>query len=122
MKELIEHLRDEMLIAQAIYEVNVNRSRRPCPRYFVNDEVWLNVKNLNIARSTIKLDDHHVDSFRVKRVFEKNSLIVELELSEFMKIHSVFHVILLSHVAIDSLPGQRQEPREPVVAENGERA
>jgi len=39
MKELIEHLRDEMLIAQAIYEVNVNRSRRSCSQYFVNDEV-----------------------------------------------------------------------------------
>ena len=122
MKELIEHLRDEMLIAQVIYEVNVNRSRRSCPRYFVNNEVWLNVKNLNIAHSTIKLDDHHVNSFQVKRVFEKNSLIVELELSEFMKIHSVFHVTLLSHVTIDSLLGQRQEPREPVVAENDERA
>jgi len=70
----------------------------------------------------IKLDDHHVDSFRVKRVFEKNSLIVELELSEFMKIHSVFHVTLLSHVTIDSLLDQRQESRELVVAENDERA
>ncbi len=120
MKELIEHLRDEMLIAQVIYEVNVNRSRRSCPRYFVNNEVWLNVKNLNIAHSTIKLDDHHVNSFQVKRVFEKNSLIVELELSEFMKIHSVFHVTLLSHVTIDSLLDQRQESRELVVAENDE--
>ncbi len=70
----------------------------------------------------IKLDDHHVDSFRVKRVFEKNSLIVELELSEFMKIHSVFHVTLLSHVTINSLSDQRQESRELVVAENDERA
>ncbi len=70
----------------------------------------------------IKLDDHHVDSFRVKRVFKKNSLIVELKLSEFMKIHSVFHVTLLSHVTIDSLLDQRQESRELVVAENDERA
>jgi len=70
----------------------------------------------------IKLDDHHVDFFRVKRVFKKNSLIVKLELSEFMKIHSVFHVTLLSHVTIDSLPDQRQEPRELIVAENDERA
>jgi len=70
----------------------------------------------------IKLDDHHVDSFRVKRVFEKNSLIVELELSEFMKIYSVFHVTLLSHVTIDSLLDQRQESCELVVAENDEQA
>ncbi len=111
-----------MLIAQVIYEVNVNCSRRSCSWYFVNDEVWLNVKNLNIACFIIKLDDHHVDSFQVKRVFEKNSLIVELKLSEFMKIHSVFHVTLLSHVTIDSLLDQRQESRELVVTENNERA
>ncbi len=122
MKELIEHLRDEMLIAQVIYEVNVNCSRRSCSQYFVNDEVWLNVKNLNIAHSTIKIDDHHVNSFQVKRVFEKNSLIVELKLSEFMKIHSVFHVILLSHVTIDLLLDQRQESCKFVVTENDERA
>ena len=34
----------------------------------------------------------------------------------------MFHATLLSYVATDPLPGQRQEPREPVVAENGERA
>ena len=53
-------------------------------------------------------------------MFKRNPLIVELELSESMKVHSVFHVTLLSHVATDPLPGQRQEPREPVIAENGE--
>ena len=39
MKELTEHLHDEMLIAQAIYEANANASRCPCPQYFVSDEV-----------------------------------------------------------------------------------
>ena len=53
-------------------------------------------------------------------MFERNSLIVKLELPEFMKVHSVFHVTLLSHVVTDPLPGQRQEPHEPVIAENDE--
>ena len=53
-------------------------------------------------------------------MFKRNSLIVELELSEFMKVHSVFYVILLSYVITDPLPDQCQEPREPVIAENGE--
>jgi len=39
MKKLTEHLRDEMLITQIIYEFNVNLSRRSCSRYFVEDEV-----------------------------------------------------------------------------------
>ena len=122
MEELTNHLRDEMLIAQAIYEANANRSRRPCPRYFVGDEVWLNAKNLNTARPAVKLDDRHVGPFKVKRIFDRNPLVAELELPESMKVHPVFHANLLSHVATDPLPGQRQEPRAPVVAENGERS
>ena len=51
-------------------------------------------------------------------MFERNSLIVKLELLKSMKVHSVFHVILLSYVITDSLPGQRQEPHKPVIAEN----
>ncbi len=39
MKKLAEHLHDEMLIAQIIYEFNVNLSRRSCFKYFVKDEV-----------------------------------------------------------------------------------
>jgi len=39
MKKLTEHLHDEMLIAQIIYEFNVDLSRRSCFKYFVEDEV-----------------------------------------------------------------------------------
>ncbi len=39
MKKLTEHLHDEMLIAQIIYEFNVNLSCRSCSKYFVEDEV-----------------------------------------------------------------------------------
>ena len=111
-----------MLIAQAMYEFSANRSRHSCPHYFVGDEVWLNAKNLNTARLTVKLNDCHVRPFKVKRIFEKNLLVIELKLSEFMKVHSVFHVTLLSHVATDSLSGQCQELWEPVITENDERA
>ena len=110
IEDLTEHLRVEMLIAQAVYEFSANRSRCSCPHYFVGDEVWLNAKNLNTAHPAIKLDNHHVRLFKVKRVFEKNSLVIELELFKFMKVHPVFHTTLLSHVTTDPLPGQRQEP------------
>ena len=39
MEELTEHLRNEMLITQAIYEANANASCCPCPQYFVGNEV-----------------------------------------------------------------------------------
>ncbi len=39
MKKLTEHLRDEMLIAQIIYKLNVNLFHHSCFKYFVEDEV-----------------------------------------------------------------------------------
>ncbi len=121
MEEITGHLRDEMLIAQAIYESSANERRRPCSRYLVGDMVWLNAKNLNTARPVVKLDDRNVGPYPVKRVFA-NPLVIELSLPESMKVHPVFHASLLQHTAQDPLPGQRQESRPPVVAENGERA
>ncbi len=121
MKKLTEHLCDEMLIVQIIYEFNVNFFHRSCSRYFVEDEVWLNARNLSIARLAVKLDDHNVDFFKIKRVFKNNSLIIELNLSAFMKIHSIFHVILLSHITSDFLSNQHQKSQEFVVIKNDER-
>jgi len=103
MKKLTEHLHDEMFITQIIYEFNVNLFRCSCSKYFVEDKVWLNVCNLSIAHLAVKLNDHNVNLFKIKRVFKNNFLIIELNLSAFMKIHSIFHVILLSHITSDSL-------------------
>ncbi len=121
MKKLTEHLRDEMLIAQIIYEFHVNFFRRSCSKYFVEDEVWLNACNLSIARLAVKLDNHNIDFFKIKHVFKNNSLVIELNLLIFMKIHSVFHVILLSHIASDSLSSQRQKSREFIIIKNDKR-
>jgi len=69
----------------------------------------LNACNLNIAHLVVKLDDHNVDFFKIKRVFENNSLIIELNFSAFMKIHLIFHVILLNHITSDFLLNQHQK-------------
>jgi len=121
MKKLTDHLHDEMLIAQVIYEFNVNLSCRSCSRYFIEDEVWLNACNLSIAHLTVKLNDHNVEFFKVKHVFEQNSLIIELNLSAFMKVYSIFHAILLSHISNDSLLNQHQKSWELIIIENDER-
>ena len=65
-----------MLIAQAIYEYSANKYRRPSPRFLVDNQVWLKAKNLTTARPCVKLDNYQVGPFRIKRVFEKNPLIV----------------------------------------------
>ncbi len=121
MKKLTKHLRDEMLIAQIIYEFNVNLSCRSCFKYFIEDEVWLNACNLSIAHLAVKLDDYNVDFFKIKRVFENNFLIIKLDFSTFMKIHSVFHVTLLNYITSDFLLNQRQKSQELIVIKNDKR-
>ncbi len=121
MKKLTEHLHDKMLIAQIIYKFNVNLFRRSCSKYFIKDEVWLNVCNLSIAHLVIKLNNHNIDFFKIKHVFMNNFLIIELNLSAFMKIHSIFYVILLSHIASNLLSNQRQKSQELIVIKNDER-
>ena len=110
-----------MLIAQIIYKFNVNLFCRSCFKYFVEDEVWLNACNLSITHFIIKLNDYNVDLFKIKRVFKNNSLIIELNLSIFMKIHSIFHVILLNHITSDSFSSQRQKLWKLIVIKNNER-
>lgn len=39
MQELQLYLHDKILVAQAIYELQVNKHRRPCLYYFVKDKV-----------------------------------------------------------------------------------
>ncbi len=121
MKKLTEHLRDEMLIAQIVYKFNVNLSRRSCFKYFVEDEVWLNACNLNIVCFAVKLDDHNIDLFKIKYVFKNNSLIIKLNLSAFMKIHSIFHVTLLNHITSDFFLSQHQKSWELIIVKNDER-
>ena len=59
--------------------------------------------------------------FQIKRVFDKNSFIIELKFSKFMKIHFIFHVTFFNHVINDFLFDQRQKSREFIVVENDER-
>ncbi len=121
MKKLTEHLHDEMLITQIIYEFNVNLFHRSCSKYFVEDKIWLNACNLSIARLVVKSNDCNIDFFKIKHVFKNNSLIIELNLSAFMKIHSIFHVILLSYITSDFLLSQHQKSQELIIIKNDER-
>ena len=120
MKKVTEHLRNEMLITQIIYKFNVNLFCYSCSKYFIEDEVWLNAHNLSIAHFAVKLNDHNVDFFQIKRVFKNNSLIIKLNLSAFMKIHLIFYVTLLNHIASDFLSSQRQKSQELIIIKNDE--
>jgi hypothetical protein len=120
MQNINIHLRNEMLMTQASYKAIANANRRFCSRYLVEDMTWLSTRNIQIARLTVKLNDRNIDLYRVSKIF-LNFLIVQLELLDVVKIHSVFHVNLLQHDANDFLLEQRSKSRDLVIAEDEQR-
>ena len=98
MKQIGEFLQEEMAIAQARMEDQANRGRTPAPRYIIGDQVWLSTANIKTQRPSKKLDH-------------------KLRLPPTMKIHPVFHSLLLRLHAGDLLPEQIVPPPPPVVVE-----
>jgi hypothetical protein len=117
MQNIDIHFRDEMLMTQVSYEVIANANRRLCSRYLVKDMIWLNTRNIQIARLTVKLNDRNIDFYRISKIF-LNSLIVQLELFDIVKIYFVFHVNLLQYDANDFFLEQRSKSKDLVIVEN----
>ena len=110
-----------MFITQIIYEFNINLSRHSCFKYFIEDEVWLNACNLSITHLAVKLNDHNFDFFKIKHFFKNNFLIIKLNLSTFMKIHLIFHVILLNYITSDTFSNQHQKSQKLILVKNDKR-
>lgn len=72
----------------------------------VNDQIWLNIKNIYIKCLICKLNWKNLRWLTIKTVL--SSWAYELNLSNIMKIHSVFHVFKLSSVVINSFLSQVQ--------------
>ena len=63
------------------------------------DMVFINVKNINRARSNVKLDHRNIGPYRVEEVL--SSLVCKLELLVSVRIWPYFHVNLFELVFID---------------------
>jgi hypothetical protein len=117
MRDITEFIREEMIWAQALQQEYANRKRSPAPAYQIGDKVWLNARNIRTERASKKLDWKNVGPYKV--IAKVSSHAYKLELPDSMKIHPVFHVSLLRPAAHESdyLPGQLEEPPEPVVVD-----
>ena len=122
MEELHLYLREQMTWAQATYERSVAKRRTPAPMYQPGDEVWLDTRNLKTERPAKKLDSKHIGPLKVLERIHANAY--RLELPSEMRVHNVFHTCLLTPVATDPLPGQRDHEKPPpvVVVRNDDEA
>ncbi|KAL9563874.1 hypothetical protein ACKAV7_011909 [Fusarium commune] len=118
MNEILEYLRSESIAAQARYEDQANRHRRPARRYREGDYIWLDARNIKTLRPQKKLDWKNIGPLKITKVISPYAY--RLDLPASMKIHPVFHTNLLRPAATNPLPGQNPDPPPPIEAEGVE--
>ncbi len=92
--------------------VNQANKHRKKINYEIESKMFLNERNIVIARLFKKLDDKMLDSFKVT---DSVDFFYKLKLSDTMRIHDVFHSELLRSVVDDSLPDQKNELSKSIV-------
>ena len=119
MEALHQHLREQMTFAQARYEEQANKDRKPSPNYKVGDMVYVDARNMTTNRPAKKLDYKNLGPFAITRLCGPRAY--QLKLPPEMKMHPVFNTMLLRPAASDPLPGQaaKEPPKPIIVVEDG---
>jgi len=102
----------EALIKTREQMVNQANKHRKKVNYEIESKMFLNERNIIIARFFKKLDDKMLDSFKVTNSVD---FFYKLKLSDTMHIHDVFHSELLRSVVDDSLSDQKNESSKSIV-------
>ncbi|KAI1002240.1 hypothetical protein K3495_g5964 [Podosphaera aphanis] len=124
-EELVENaqkidkfLVDNISFHSAEYEFQANKSRNAARLFRVWDQVWLNLKNIELLHPCRKLDFKNGGPYEVVECIGKYAYKLKLPLT--IKIHLVFHVFLLRPTANDPLPGQTSGPPPLVEADDND--
>ncbi len=96
----------EALIKTREQMMNQANKHRKKINYKIESKMFLNERNIVIARLFKKLDDKMLDSFKIT---DSVDFFYKLKLLDTMRIHDVFHSELLRSAVNDSLPGQKNE-------------
>ncbi len=94
---------------QMMNQVNKHRKK---VNYKIESKMFLNERNIVIAKSFKKLNDKMLDSFQIT---ESVDSFYKLKLSETMRIHDVFHSELLRSVVDDFLSDQKNKSLKSIV-------
>jgi len=102
----------EALIKTRKQMMNQANKHRKKINYEIESKMFLNERNIVIARLFKKLDDKMLDSFKIT---DSVDFFYKLKLSDTMHIHDVFHSELLRSAVDDSLSDQKNEFSRSIV-------
>ncbi len=117
-ENIFEHMKWSLaLIKQTLARVRITIKKQIDKHwkkmiYKIDDMIFLNSRNITIARSSKKLNDKMLESFRILTEIEHA---YQLKLSLTMKIHSEFASNLLRLNSKDSLKEQWNESSDSIV-------
>ncbi len=120
-ENIFKHMKRSLtLIKQTLARVRVTMKKQTDKHqkkmiYKINDMMFLNSRNITIAKSSKKLNDKMLESFKILTEIEHAYW---LKLSSTMKIHSEFISNLLQLNSKDSLEEQRNESSDSIVIDD----
>jgi len=121
VKNIFNHMNKTLIFArEALIKtrkqiMNQANKHRKKVNYKIESKMFMNERNIIIARSFKKLNDKMLDSFQIINSVDS---FYKLKLSDIMHIHDVFHSDLLRSVVDDSLPDQKNELLRSIVINN----
>ena len=115
LKVLHEDLIEAIKVVQNYQAQYYDTKHKPIT-FQKGDRVWLRSVNIRTERQSRKLDWKRIGPFTITECIGTQAY--RLELPKSMKIHPVFHVILLEPYKQSQIPGRTQEPPPPVIIED----
>ena len=104
MAKINEIFKKQMAFAQASYEYYANVHKQNVPNYVLNDEIWLDTRNMKTKRPSKKLSDKFDGLFPITKIINPHGY--RLELPDDWTIHPIFHINFLKPGSDDPLLGQ----------------
>jgi hypothetical protein len=112
MRSIWDFIKQRLTNAQENQKHYANRKKNVSSEYIVEDEVWLFIKHIKTKRSSRKLNHKWIELYKIKKILKEAC---QLNLSQSMKIHDIFHTSLLRKVATNFFTEQIQSSSSSIV-------
>ena len=116
LKALHDDLTEAIKVVQNYQAQYYDAKHKPI-QFQKGDRVWLRSVNVRTERQSRKLDWKRLGPFTITERIGTQAY--RLELPKAMKIHPVFHVVLLEPYKQSDIPGRTRDPPPPVIIDDG---
>jgi hypothetical protein len=118
LRESLAVVREQAEQAKAIQKKYYDEGRVAPPPFKVDDWVYLDADNINLARPSVKLSPKFVGPYKI--IEQISPVNFRLDLPERLKIFPIFHVELLKPKVQSKIPGRTQSPPPPEMIDDNE--